>query len=77
MPPFAIYRSYFKRCNDEYLQKIKEDESENVLPHFELWITGNGNAGLAKDWLAFSAEYVNASSYTSSKSFSMIVKHPL
>ena len=56
IPPFK--RDYFKRCNDEYLQKIKEDQSENVLPHFELWITGNGNAGLAKDWLAFSAEYV-------------------
>jgi hypothetical protein len=52
IPPFK--RDYFKRCSDKYLDTIRAD---NSLPHFELWITANGNAGLAKDWLVFASEY--------------------
>ena len=58
IPPFA--RSYFKICNDPYVEYLKQNPRKGDVNNFDLWITANGNAGLALDWLTFTSKYVES-----------------
>ena len=58
IPPFD--RSYFKVCNDPYLEYVKQNMDEDSVNNFDLWITANGNAGLALDWLTFASKYAES-----------------